>query len=145
MAATRAQANRLANADEANLVRTAAAAHRQLEAIRALGVDALPPNLAEIAELRLRHPTASLSELSAKTSRASAGPEAPARRDRQLDDSLIPICNSSSGASRFIPMLSRRRVRVRPAAIQTPSIASVRSVVRPEGELLGDFPSGPPL
>ena len=67
VAATRAQANRLANADEANLVRTAAAAHRQLEAIRALGVDSLPAHLAEIAELRLRHPTASLSELSVKT------------------------------------------------------------------------------
>ena len=55
------EANRLANADEANLVRTARAAHRQLEAIRALGVDALPPHLAEIAELRLRHPPASLA------------------------------------------------------------------------------------
>ena len=66
VAATRAHANRLANADEANLERTAAAAHRQLEAIRTLGVDSLPPTLAEIAELRLRHPTASLSELAAK-------------------------------------------------------------------------------
>ncbi len=66
VAATRAHANRLANADEANLERTAAAAHRQLEAIRALGLDALPPQLAEIAELRLRHPTASLRELAAK-------------------------------------------------------------------------------
>jgi cell division protein WhiA len=66
VAATRAHANRLANADEANLERTAAAAHRQLEAIRALGVDALPPELVEIAELRVRHPTASLRELAAK-------------------------------------------------------------------------------
>jgi cell division protein WhiA len=66
VAATRAHANRLANADEANLVRTVAAAHRQLEAIRTVGVDALPPELAEIAELRLRHPTASLRELAAK-------------------------------------------------------------------------------
>jgi hypothetical protein len=66
VAATRANANRLANADEANLVRTARAAHEQLEAIRALGLDTLPPELAEIAELRLRHPTASLRELAAK-------------------------------------------------------------------------------
>ncbi|NUR77654.1 MAG: DNA-binding protein WhiA [Thermoleophilia bacterium] len=66
LAAIRADANRLANADEANLVRAARAAHRQLEAIRALGVDALPPHLAEIAELRLRHPSASLRELAAK-------------------------------------------------------------------------------
>jgi DNA-binding protein WhiA len=66
MAAIRADANRLANADEANLVRTARAAHRQLDAIRAAGLDRLPPHLAEIAELRLRHPTASLRELAAK-------------------------------------------------------------------------------
>lgn len=66
LAATRAHANRLANADEANLLRTARAAHAQLEAIRALGLDALPPRLAEIAELRLRHPEASLRELAAR-------------------------------------------------------------------------------
>jgi hypothetical protein len=66
VAATRARANRLANADEANLVRTARAAHEQLRAIRAIGVDALPPELAEVAELRLRHPSASVRELAAK-------------------------------------------------------------------------------
>ena len=66
VAATRARANRLANADEANLVRTARAAHEQLEAIRALDIASLPPRLAEIAELRLRHPSASLRELAAK-------------------------------------------------------------------------------
>lgn len=67
VAATRAAANRLANADEANLARTARAAHAQLEAIRALDVDALPPPLAEVAALRLRHPFASLRELAART------------------------------------------------------------------------------
>ena len=66
LGAIRADANRLANADEANLVRAARAAHRQLEAIRALDLDALPSHLAEIAELRLRHPSASLRELAAK-------------------------------------------------------------------------------
>ena len=66
VAATRANANRLANADEANLVRTARAASDQLRAIRALDLDALPEELAEIAELRLRHPAASLRELAAK-------------------------------------------------------------------------------
>jgi DNA-binding protein WhiA len=66
VAATRANANRLANADEANLVRTARAAHEQLAAIRALGLDALPAELVEIAELRLRHPSASLRDLAAK-------------------------------------------------------------------------------
>jgi DNA-binding protein WhiA len=64
--AIRAEANRLANADEANLERVARAAHAQMEAIKAIGVDALPPELAEIAELRLRHPSASLAELAAK-------------------------------------------------------------------------------
>lgn len=67
VAATRSRANRLANADEANLVRTARAAHRQLEAIRSLDLNALPSDLAEIAELRLRHPSASLRELAAKS------------------------------------------------------------------------------
>jgi DNA-binding protein WhiA len=66
VAATRARANRLANADEANLVRTARAAHEQLEAIRAIDIGTLPPHLAEIAELRLRHPSASLRELATK-------------------------------------------------------------------------------
>ena len=59
LAATRADANRLANADHANLVRTGRAAHAQLEALRRLDVDALPDDLREIALLRLRHPTAS--------------------------------------------------------------------------------------
>ena len=63
LAATRADANRLANADHANLVRTGRAAHAQLEALRRLDVDALPDDLREIALLRLRHPTASTAEL----------------------------------------------------------------------------------
>jgi hypothetical protein len=66
VAATRARANRLVNADEANLVRTARAAHVQLEAIRSLDLGDLPEPLVEIAELRLRHPSASLRELAAK-------------------------------------------------------------------------------
>ncbi len=66
LGAIRADANRLANADEANLERAARAAHRQLAAIREIGLDALPPELAEIAELRLRHPSASIAELAAK-------------------------------------------------------------------------------
>jgi cell division protein WhiA len=66
LGATRANANRLANADEANLVRTARAAHAQLAAIRTLDIEELSAPLAEIAALRLRHPTASLRELAAK-------------------------------------------------------------------------------
>jgi DNA-binding protein WhiA len=63
LAAIRADANRLANADHANLVRTSRAAHAQLEALRRLDLDALPDELREIALLRLRHPTASTAEL----------------------------------------------------------------------------------
>jgi DNA-binding protein WhiA len=70
VATTRAQANRLANADHANLVRTTRAAQEQLEAVRALQrtgqLDRLPARLHEIGRLRLRHPTLSLRELAAK-------------------------------------------------------------------------------
>jgi cell division protein WhiA len=67
MAATRSRANRLANADHANLVRTSRAAHEQLRAIRRLrrtgDFKKLPPQLQEIGALRERHPTLSLREL----------------------------------------------------------------------------------
>lgn len=63
MAATRSDANRLANADHANLVRTSRAAHMQLEAVRKLGVDSLPDELRELASLRVRHPTLPIAEL----------------------------------------------------------------------------------
>lgn len=66
MAATRAHANRLANADEANLVRITTAAHEQLQAIRLLEGHPLPRKLQEIADLRVRHPWLSLSELGKK-------------------------------------------------------------------------------
>jgi len=66
VAATRAEANRLANADEANVKRTVEAAQYQLAAIRQLDLDMLPGKLAEIATLRLKHPALSLSELAAK-------------------------------------------------------------------------------
>lgn len=63
LAAARGQANRLANADEANVRRSVEAAQRQLEAIRRLDLDLLPVRLREIASLRLRHPALSLTEL----------------------------------------------------------------------------------
>ena len=70
VAATRAEANRLANADHANLVRTSRAARRQLDAVRALQaageLNPLPERLHEVARLRLRHPSLSLRELAAK-------------------------------------------------------------------------------
>jgi cell division protein WhiA len=83
VAATRADANRLANADHANLVRTSRAAHAQLEAVRKLDLDALPEALREIATLRLRHPTASIAELGRRC-RPAASKASAYRRLRRL-------------------------------------------------------------
>jgi DNA-binding protein WhiA len=70
MGETRSRANRLANADHANLVRTSRAAHAQLEAVRKLQRERrlgdLPPALLEVARLRLAHPSLSLRELALK-------------------------------------------------------------------------------
>ncbi len=66
VAATRSDANRLVNADEANVKRTVTAAQEQLEAIRQLDLDTLPAKLQEIAALRVRHPALSLSDLAAR-------------------------------------------------------------------------------
>jgi cell division protein WhiA len=67
VASTRARANRLANADHANIVRASRAADAQLRAIRRLEEDGrlehLSPELREIAALRARHPLLSLREL----------------------------------------------------------------------------------
>ena len=71
MGATKARANRLANADHANLVRTSRAAQAQIRAVKRLerrGLDKLPQKLHEIARLRLRHPSLSLRELALKCS-----------------------------------------------------------------------------
>jgi DNA-binding protein WhiA len=63
----RESANRLANCDEANARRAAAAAERQADAARRLMASpawpALPDALREVAELRLRYPYLSLQEL----------------------------------------------------------------------------------
>jgi cell division protein WhiA len=70
LAATRSRANRLANADHANLVRTSRAAHEQLRAVdrlrRSGELQKLAPPLQEIAELRVLHPTLPLRELALK-------------------------------------------------------------------------------
>ena len=72
MGATKARANRLANADHANLVRTSRAAQTQIRAVKRLErrgtLEKLPPKLREIAKLRLRHPSLSLRELASKCS-----------------------------------------------------------------------------
>jgi hypothetical protein len=70
VAATRGRANRLANADHANLARASRAADAQLRAIERLDsrgvLDALAPELREVAGLRRRHPTEPLVRLAAR-------------------------------------------------------------------------------
>jgi cell division protein WhiA len=87
IAATRGRANRLANADHANLVRVSRAAHAQLQAVDRLRrrgeLDQLPAALQEIAALRTRHPTLSLRELAARC-RPPATKAAAHRRLRRL-------------------------------------------------------------
>jgi len=89
MAGTRSRANRLANADHANLVRTSRAAHEQLRAVHALRragqLEKLAPRLQEIAELRERHPTLSLRELALKC-RPPSTKAAAHRRLRKLQE-----------------------------------------------------------
>ncbi|MGH3079385.1 MAG: DNA-binding protein WhiA [Gaiellaceae bacterium] len=89
LAATREQANRMANADHANLVRTTKAARAQLEAVELLRVERrleeLPIELREAADLRLRHPAESLRELAQRTD-PPASKAAMQRRLRRLED-----------------------------------------------------------
>lgn len=63
----RNQVNRLVNCETANLQKTVNAAVRQVESIRVIaeniGLDKLAPPLREVADARLTHPEATLSEL----------------------------------------------------------------------------------
>jgi cell division protein WhiA len=88
LAAIRGDANRLANADHANLVRTSRAAHAQLEALRTLDVAALPDELRELAELRIRHPTASIADL-ARRCRPPLTKSSAYRRLRRLQELAV--------------------------------------------------------
>jgi DNA-binding protein WhiA len=67
VASTRARANRLANADHANIGRASRAAEAQLRAIERLRAEGrlehVSPPLLELAELRAKHPSLSLAEL----------------------------------------------------------------------------------
>jgi len=94
VAATRASANRLANADHANLVRSSRAAHRQLQAVRRLRdageLERLSPRLLEVAELRLRHPALSLRDL-ARRCEPPATKAAVHGRLRRLEELARPL------------------------------------------------------
>jgi DNA-binding protein WhiA len=93
VADTKSRANRLANADHANLVRTSRAAHEQIGAVRVLRragrLDALPEPLQEIAALRIRHPSLSLRELALECGR----PTSKAAVHRRLRK-LLELANS---------------------------------------------------
>ena len=89
LSATRSRANRLANADHANLVRTSKAAHEQLRAVQRLRrsgqLSKLSSPLQEIAELREKHPTLPLRELAQKC-RPPTTKAAAHRRLRKLQE-----------------------------------------------------------
>jgi cell division protein WhiA len=72
VAATKAHANRLANADHANIVRASRAADAQLRAIQRLEaagrLEHLPAELREVARLRTRYPALSMRELAGRLS-----------------------------------------------------------------------------
>lgn len=85
--ATKARANRLANADHANLVRASRAAHAQVQAVRRLEqrgrLADLPAPLREVAELRLQNPALSVRELALECRPPTTKPTAY-RRLRKL-------------------------------------------------------------
>jgi cell division protein WhiA len=87
VAATRGRANRLANADHANIGRASRAAEAQLRAIERLRADGrldqVSPELRALADLRARHPTLSLRELASR-SRPPATKAAVQRRLAKL-------------------------------------------------------------
>ena len=88
MRVVRERANRLTNADAANLSRQAAAAARHRAAIAAAGgLDHLPPDVRLVAELRLAHPEATLAEL-ATLARPPLSKAAVAGRLRRLAQSV---------------------------------------------------------
>jgi hypothetical protein len=70
VSSTRGRANRLANADQANIRRTSRAAEAQLRAIERLRAEGrlehLGGDLRDLADLRVRHPTLSLRELAVR-------------------------------------------------------------------------------
>ena len=125
LGATKARANRLANADHANLVRAGRAAHVQLEAVRRLErarrLDELAPPLREIAQLRLKHPSLSLRELGAKCSPAASKATAHRRLGAVVESFGASASRAPAKASLAMPTMrgragfARAPVSARPA------------------------------
>jgi cell division protein WhiA len=95
---TRERANRATNCDEANLARQGAAARVQANAIAGLDLDALHPDLREVAELRLGHPDLSLAELG-RAARPPLSKATVAGRMRRLVGPTTPAGGRRSGGS----------------------------------------------
>jgi cell division protein WhiA len=98
--ATKTRANRLANADHANLVRAAEAAHRHIQAARQLEragrLETLSPALREAARLRLRHPSLTVRELGRKCRPPVAKPTLHHRLRRLVELADIPAVSDKS-------------------------------------------------
>ncbi len=117
LAATRSDANRLANADEANVKRAVTAAQQQLEAIRHLDLETLPAKVREIAVLRVKHPSLSLTELATKckppiTKAAAHHRMTVLRRLAEVPDSLpgaLTTTGVAGGPARQVPPRGPRR------------------------------------
>jgi hypothetical protein len=101
VAELRGQANRLANADTANLVRQSRAAELHLAAIGRLRTDgkleSLPDALREAAELRARYPSLALRELASKAEppATKAGIQRRLARLVELADEQQPVSRQS--------------------------------------------------
>lgn len=90
----RAGANRVANADHANLVRQSRAAQRQLDAARQLlgsgQLERVSPALREAATLRLRYPSLSALELGGRADPPISKPAMAGRLHRLVELAELP-------------------------------------------------------
>ena len=98
----RNQVNRLVNCETANLDKVVDAAVRQLENIqliqKTIGLQALPPTLRGMAELRLEYPDASLKELG-EMLRPKVGKSGVNHRMRKIEDLAEQIRNQAAGSN----------------------------------------------
>ena len=106
----RGEANRVANADHANLVRQSKAAQRQLDAARTLRengeLERASPSLREAASLRLRYPSLSVLELAGRTDPPVTKAAMAGRLARLIDTRGAPVGNPRSATDE--PRRARR-------------------------------------
>lgn len=89
--------NRLVNCDTANLNKTIDAATKQIENIelikKEVGLDALPPKLKEVAEMRLHYPEMSLKELAESLPNGAISKSGMNHRLRKINEYADKIRN----------------------------------------------------